>query len=67
MCRSSTRHLRRQDQVAGVCRPTNAANAVAMVIGHINAHPEEEREDDEEDDVDAVDEEDAMLDEEVVS
>ena len=38
-----------------------------MVIGRINAHPEEEREDDEEDDVDAVDEEDAILDEEVVS
>ena len=37
-----------------------------MVIGRINAHLEEEREDDEEDDVDAVDEEDAMLDDEAV-
>ena len=60
-------HLRRQDQVAGVCQLTNAASVVAMVLGRVNAHPEEEREADEEDNVDAVDEEDAMLDEEAVS
>ena len=45
----------------GVCQLTNATNAVAMIIGGINAHLEEEREDNEED------EEDAMLDEETVS
>ena len=38
-----------------------------MVIGRINAHPEEERKANEEDDVDAVDKEDAMLDKEAVS
>ena len=38
-----------------------------MAIGRINAHSEEEREDDKDNDVDAVDEEDAMLDEEEAS
>ena len=67
MCHSLTRHLWRQDQVAGVCWLINAAIAVAMVIGRINAHPKEECKADEEDDVDTMDEEDAMLDEEAVS
>ena len=61
------RHLRSQDQVVAVYRPINAVYAMAMVIGRINAHPEEEHEDDKEDDADAMDEEDVMLDEEAVS
>ena len=67
LCRSLTRPMQMQDVAKDVCRRTNAANVMDLVTGLINAHPEEEREDNEEDNVDAADEEDAMLVEEVVN
>ena len=50
------------DVAVGVCRRTNAANAMDMVTGPFSAHPEVEHVGDEEVAVDAVDvEEEGML------
>ena len=51
-----------QDEVVGVCRRTNAANAMATVTGLFSVRPEAEHVDDEEVVVDTVDvEEEEML------